>query len=84
MELAKMTSRGQITIPVQTRKKLNLKEGDKVFFIEEKGKIYIQNASQVALKTFQDEMEGEAVKAGFTSEEDVVHYIKNLRMNNGS
>jgi antitoxin PrlF len=83
MELAKVTSKGQITIPVQIRKKLKLKEGDKVFFIEEKGKVFFQNASQVALKTFQEKMQGEALKAGFASEEDVANYISNLRKNNG-
>jgi AbrB family looped-hinge helix DNA binding protein len=79
MELAKLTSKGQITIPKQIRNKLKLKEGDKVFFIEEKGKIYFQNSSQIALVEFQDEMKGQAVKSKFNSEEDVVSYIKNLR-----
>ena len=83
MELAKVTSKGQITIPLQIRKKLKLKEGDKVFFFEEKGKIFFQNASQVALRTFQEEMAGEATKAGFTSEEDVINYINDLRRNDG-
>ena len=32
MELAKVTSKGQITIPLMIRKKLQLKTGDKVFF----------------------------------------------------
>ena len=43
MELAKITSKGQITIPQEIRKKLNLKQGDKVIFYEEDGKIYFQN-----------------------------------------
>jgi AbrB family looped-hinge helix DNA binding protein len=73
MELAKLTSKGQITIPKQIRKKLKLKEGDKVFFIEEKGKIYFQNASQIALTELQDKMEGQAKKAGFNSEEDILN-----------
>jgi len=79
MELAKLTSKGQITIPIQIRKKLKLKEGDQVFFTEEKGKIIFQNASQVSLSNLQNEMTGEAKKAGFSSEEDVTAYIKELR-----
>ena len=79
MELAKVTSKGQITIPVQIRKKLKLKEGDKVFFSEEKGKVIFQNASQVALASFQKEMTGEAKRVGFDSEDDVIQYIKNIR-----
>jgi antitoxin PrlF len=41
MELAKITIRGQITIPVAIRKKLGVKDGDKVVFIEENGRIII-------------------------------------------
>lgn len=31
MEVAKISSKGQITIPIEIRKKLNLKEEDKVY-----------------------------------------------------
>ncbi|HAH62279.1 MAG TPA: AbrB/MazE/SpoVT family DNA-binding domain-containing protein [Treponema sp.] len=79
MELATVTSKGQITIPVKIRNKLSLKTGDQVFFMEEKGKIVFQNASQIALSTIQKEMDGKAEKAGFKTEEDVVDYIKELR-----
>lgn len=79
MELATVTSKGQITIPVKIRNKLSLKTGDQVFFMEEKGKIVFQNASQIALSTIQSEMDGKAEKAGFKTEEDVVDYIKELR-----
>ncbi len=84
MELAKVTSKGQITIPVEIRKRLKLKEGDKVFLLEEKGKIYFQNASEVALRDFQDEMCGQATKTGFQSEDDVVQYIKSIRSSSGT
>jgi antitoxin PrlF len=79
MELATVTSKGQITIPVKIRNKLSLKTGDQVFFMEEKGKIVFQNASQIALSTIQNEMDGKAEKAGFKTEEDVVDYVKELR-----
>lgn len=78
MELAKVTSKGQITIPVIIRNKLQLKTGDKVFFEENRGKIYITNASQITLSTVQAQMQGEAEKAGFQTEDDVVAYIKEL------
>ena len=35
MELAKVTSKGQITIPIEIRKKLGIKNGDKILFVEE-------------------------------------------------
>jgi AbrB family looped-hinge helix DNA binding protein len=37
MAVATITSKGQITIPVQVRKKLRLKPGDRVDFILEEG-----------------------------------------------
>ena len=79
MELAKVTSKGQITIPLMISNKLQLKAGDKVFFEESRGKVYITNASQVTLANVQAQMKGEAKKAGFQTEDDVVAYIKELR-----
>lgn len=79
MELAKVTSKGQITIPLMIRNKLQLKAGDKVFFEESRGKVYITNASQVTLANVQAQMKGEAKKASFQTEDDVVAYIKELR-----
>lgn len=79
MELAKVTSKGQITIPLTIRNMLGLKTGDKVFFEESRGKIYITNASQITLSNVQNQMQGEAEKAGFQTEDDVITYIKELR-----
>ena len=79
MELAKVTSKGQITIPLTIRNLLGLKTGDKVFFKENKGKVYITNASQISLSNIQAQMQGEAEKAGFQTEDDVINYIKELR-----
>ena len=53
MELAKVTSKGQITIPLMIRNKLQLKTGDTVFFEESRGKVYITNASQITLSNVQ-------------------------------
>ena len=79
MELTKLTSKGQITIPLAIRKQLQLEAGDKVFFEESKGRVYITNASQITLTDVQTQMQGEAQKAGFQSEDDVTAYIKELR-----
>ncbi|MGP1565222.1 MAG: AbrB/MazE/SpoVT family DNA-binding domain-containing protein [Treponema sp.] len=79
MELAKLTSKGQITIPLAIRRQLQLEAGDKVFFEESKGRVYITNASQITLTDVQTQMQGEAQKAGFQSEDDVTAYIKELR-----
>ena len=45
MELAKVTSKGQITIPIEIRKKLGIKNGDKILFVEESGRVYMMNSS---------------------------------------
>ncbi len=79
MELAKLTSKGQITIPLAIRNMLGLKTGDKVFFEESRGKVYITNASQITLANIQTQMQGEAEKAGFQTEDDVIAYIKKSR-----
>ena len=54
MEIAKVMSKGQVTIPISIRKKLNLKEGDKVVFIEKDGNMVIANSAMVALQKVQD------------------------------
>lgn len=59
MEVATMTSKGQITIPVAVRKQLKLEQGDKVVFIEDdhpNGDVRILNAAAL---TF--DRQGEAV-----------------------
>lgn len=79
MELAKVTSKGQITIPIDIRKKLGIKEGDKVLFIEDGDKIMLVNSTLMALREAQDAFKGEAERLGLKDEQDVVNMIKELR-----
>ena len=79
MELAKLTSKGQITIPRDVREKLRLKTGDKVLFFEENDKYFLQNSNSIVLADFQKSMEGAAKEAGFKNPDDVTNYIKDLR-----
>jgi AbrB family looped-hinge helix DNA binding protein len=79
MELAKVTLRGQITIPIEIRKKLGVKDGDKVIFIEENGRIVMENSVRIALKDVQDAFRGEAERTGLKNEDDVVAMIKEIR-----
>ncbi|MBR5508542.1 MAG: AbrB/MazE/SpoVT family DNA-binding domain-containing protein [Lachnospiraceae bacterium] len=79
MELAKVTSKGQITIPIEIRRKLGLKEGDKVLFIEEGDKIMIMNSTLIALQKAQEAFAGEAEAAGLQNEEDVICMINEIR-----
>ncbi|MGE9986577.1 AbrB/MazE/SpoVT family DNA-binding domain-containing protein, partial [Desulfovibrio sp. SGI.169] len=52
----KLTSRCQLTLPREIRQKLGVKEGDKVVFIEENGRVFIENAEK--LKFAPDEHSG--------------------------
>ena len=76
MELAKVTSKGQVTIPVEIRKKLGIKNGDKVLFIEDAGRIYMMNFSMEALREAQIAFKGEAERLGLKNDDDVMEMIK--------
>ena len=79
MELAKITSKGQITLPVGIRKKLGVKDGDKVLFVEDNGKVIIMNASMQALLEAQKAFAGVADELSVKDEQDVVDMVKEIR-----
>ena len=81
MELAKVTTKGQITIPKAIRELLDLKEGSKILFIKKGNDIVIQNSAMVALEKIQDAFDGEAERLGLETEEDVVKMVKEFRKN---
>ena len=80
MNLAKLSSAGQITVPIDIRRILNLKAGDKVLFTQnENGEIVIGNASLNAIRKAQKAFEGVAEEYGFKDEDDVQRYIDEMR-----
>ncbi len=79
MELAKITSKGQITIPIDIRRKLGVKEGDKILFMEDRGRIFVMNSSMEALRKAQEAFSGEAERLGLKNEQDVADMISELR-----
>ena len=79
MELAKVTSKGQITIPIDIRRKLGVKEGDKILFVEEQGRIIMMNSSMDALRKAQAAFTGEAERLGLRDEQDVADLVSALR-----
>lgn len=79
MDLAKVTSKGQVTIPVEIRKKLGIKDGDKLLFMEDGGRIYVMNSSMAALKEAQASFTGEAERAGLHNDDDIIALIKEMR-----
>ena len=42
MASASLTSKGQITIPIEVREELGLKAGDRIDFVKSEGKFFIQ------------------------------------------
>lgn len=82
VDIAKVMSKGQVTIPKNIREKLNLKEGDKVVFIERNGHMIIANSAMLALEKVQAAFEGEAKRLGIETEEDVVEIVKEIRTEN--
>ena len=81
MELAKVTTKGQVTIPKSIRELLGLKEGSKILFIRKGDDIVIQNSAMLALEKIQDAFDGEAERLDLKTEEDFVKMIKEFRKN---
>ena len=80
MNLAKVSANGQVTVPVEIRRKLNLKEGDKILFFERSdGEVVINNASATAIINAQKAFEGAATDFGVSSENDVQGLIDDAR-----
>ena len=79
MELAKITSKGQITLPIQLRRALKLKEGDKVAFIEKNGNFIVINPVSLAIDNARIAFNGEADRLNLKDENDVAEMIKEIR-----
>ncbi len=79
VDMAKVMSKGQITIPKEIRQKLGVDTGDKVMIIWDGERVSMMNPVAYALKMIQKEMEGEAEKVGLGTEEEIVAYCKQIR-----
>ncbi len=75
MNLARVSANGQITVPVEIRRALKLKEGDKMLFIQNaNGEIVVNNTSLVAFGEAQ-----RAVAGSEYSEDEVLADVMRLR-----
>ena len=80
MDVAKLSSKGQLTIPQDIRNKLRLKQGDKVVFVEEaNGRVYLANASVIAFKELVASMQGQAAAQDILTEADVNDLVRDVR-----
>jgi AbrB family looped-hinge helix DNA binding protein len=80
MNLAKISSNGQITVPAEIRRQLGLKSGDKILFLQNSsGEIVINNASAQAIYKAQKAFEGVAEQMGVSNEDDVQALVNEVR-----
>jgi len=79
MELARISTHGQVTLPATIRKKLGVKDGDKILFFEENGRIVMENSISIAFQKVQEAFAGEAEHLNLKTEQDVVDLVKAVR-----
>lgn len=80
MNLAKISANGQITVPVEIRRLLGLKPGDKIlFFQKQDGEIVVINASSKAIRKAQAAFIGAADAMGISSEDDIQALVDEVR-----
>lgn len=80
MNLAKISANGQITVPVEIRRLLGLKSGDKVLFYQkQEGEIVISNASSQAIRKAQAAFTGAAEAMGVYGEDDIQALVDEVR-----
>ena len=80
MDIATLSSKGQITIPKAVREALGLKSGDKIVIQQEdNGRFYFDNAALVVFSRVDGDIKGVAQKADFKNEEEMQTYMKGVR-----
>ncbi len=80
MNLAKISTNGQVTIPIEIRRKLKLKAGDKILFLErDNGEIVLSNVSLSALQQAQQAFQYVAETTDLKDENEVQSEIDKIR-----
>lgn len=80
MHLAKLSDKGQITVPAEIRRLLGLKVGDKLLFFQKNdGEIVVQNASSQAIRKAQTALIGAAEALGIKNEQDIQALVNEVR-----
>ncbi len=79
IDSAKVMAKGQVTIPKDVRKTLGISNGDRISFIVEGNTVRIVNSAVYAMQVLQQEMKGEARKAGLVNDDDIVNLVTEMR-----
>lgn len=84
MNLAKISANGQITVPIEIRRLLKLKTGDKILFYQKQdGDIVLSNASAKAILNAQNALSGIAETMGIQNEDDIQALVDEVRYGKG-
>ena len=76
---ARISPQGALTLPKDVCDALGVGAGGRVSFVVQGSSVQIVNTAVYAMNVIQDEMEGEAERLGFSSEEDAMAFIDDLR-----
>lgn len=83
LNLAKVSANGQITLPVDVRRRRGIKSGDKMLVLEKAdGELVLRSASNQALEAMleaQAALAGVAEEMGLRTEEDVQALVDEVR-----
>ena len=80
MNLAKISSNGQITVTVEIRRLLGLKSGDKILFLQKQnGEVVVSNASAQAIRKAQAAFSSVAEEINVYNEDDIQALVDEVR-----
>lgn len=76
MNESTISSKGQIVIPKVLRDRLDWREGDKVVFLEENGRLTLQSLPKRTLREMADLLPGYEAKVPYSSFEELLELEK--------
>lgn len=78
--MARITAKGQITLPAAVRDAVEVRNGDDILFIRDNdGRIRVSSSELEAILRTQIALEGAADEAGISSEDDLLQLISQVR-----
>jgi AbrB family looped-hinge helix DNA binding protein len=80
MNLAKVSANGKVTLPLEIRNLLRIREGDKLLFRQaENGDVVVANANTFAIEEAQAAFQGVAEGIGSPSADDIQSWVDEIR-----
>jgi AbrB family looped-hinge helix DNA binding protein len=79
MELAKISARGQITLPLPIRKRLGVTDGGKIVFLEENGQVIVENAFTIEQKVLPESQSRQALDSPVQKQRSRADAVKEIR-----